>query len=166
MAGGPLGYAACARRHALAVSGSEPWGGGAAACGGKLWQWRGLCQQVQWLSPLCVCTPLVLAPMPPARKRTPASFLFSGCLPGLLHLRCGAPQTTAVQDALEVREAAHAAALGEKHALRSDLQRLLRERGALDSLRSLVAGALGRAAARGEGEGGGAGAAAAQQAVP
>ncbi|KAI8463321.1 MAG: hypothetical protein J3K34DRAFT_527091 [Monoraphidium minutum] len=57
-------------------------------------------------------------------------------------------RAAALQDALEEREAAHRAALEERGALRGDLARLLRERGALDSLRSLVAGALGRAAAR------------------
>jgi hypothetical protein len=57
------------------------------------------------------------------------------------------------QAALEAREGAHRAALEERSALRSDLSRLLRERGALDSLRALVAGALGTAAAGGGGEG-------------
>jgi hypothetical protein len=44
--------------------------------------------------------------------------------------------------------------------MRSDLRRLLRERGALDSLRALVSGALGAAA------GGGGGAAARAQLAP
>ncbi|KIZ01676.1 hypothetical protein MNEG_6283 [Monoraphidium neglectum] len=62
-------------------------------------------------------------------------------------------RAAALQAALEAREGAHRAALEERSALRSDLSRLLRERGALDSLRALVAGALGKAAAGGGGEG-------------
>ena len=46
------------------------------------------------------------------------------------------------QEELVSREATHAAAVEERSALKKDLQRLLRERGALDSLRTLVAGAL------------------------
>ncbi len=55
------------------------------------------------------------------------------------------PPPNKTQDAMAAKAAAYSS-------MRADLQRLLRERGALDSLKALVAGALG---GRGSGSGGG-----------
>ncbi len=46
------------------------------------------------------------------------------------------------QEALRQRDAAATEAAAERSALRRDLERVLRERGALDAMRRLVAGAV------------------------